>query len=111
MTEEEALQKLEFERKWLSDAGYNTYNVDVAFVSIRNIIKVLCEVPAIPIPANATNGDMIKAMFPNAKIVRGLYGISGTPLMCLNLGTGYDVHEMSFVEDWWNAPYRAESEG
>ena len=42
MTKEEALQKLEFERKWLSDAGYNAYNVDIAFDSIRTIIKVLC---------------------------------------------------------------------
>lgn len=42
MTKEEALQKLEFERKWLSDAGYNAYNVDIAFDSIRTIINVLC---------------------------------------------------------------------
>lgn len=42
MTKEEALQKLEFERKWLSDAGYNAYNVDIAFASIRTIIRVLC---------------------------------------------------------------------
>ena len=61
------------------------------------------------IPDDATNGDMIKAMFPNAKIERGLYGIGGTPLICVNLGTGYDVSEMSFVEYWWNAPYKGES--
>lgn len=42
MTKEEALQKLEFERKWLFDAGYNAYNIDIAFDSIRTIIKVLC---------------------------------------------------------------------
>lgn len=51
---------------------------------------------------------MIKVMFPNAKIEHGLYGITGIPLICLNLGTRYDVHEMSFVEDWWNAPYESE---
>lgn len=39
--EEEALNRLEFERKWLSDAGYNAYNVDVAFNSIRTMIKIL----------------------------------------------------------------------
>lgn len=38
MTEEEALQKLEFERKWLSDAGYNAYNVDIAFNSIKRVL-------------------------------------------------------------------------
>ena len=63
-----------------------------------------------PLPENPTNGDVIKALFPNAKIERGLYGISGTPMICLNLGTRYDVHEMSFVKEWWNAPYKAESE-
>lgn len=42
LTEEEALQKLEFERNWLADAGYNAYNVDIAFDAIRTIIKVLC---------------------------------------------------------------------
>ena len=59
-----------------------------------------------PIPDNATNGDMIKAMFPNAKIKHGVYGINGTPLICLSMGTRYDVHEMSFVEDFWNALYK-----
>lgn len=70
-------------------------------------IKGFC----VEIEGNLTNGDVIKAMFPNAKIERGLYGISGTPLICLNLGTRCDVHEMSFVEEWWNAPYKTESEG
>ncbi len=64
----------------------------------------------IEIPDNATNGDVIKALFPNAKIEHGLYGMDGIPLICLNLDTRYDVHEMWFVEDWWNAPYtKAES--
>lgn len=60
----------------------------------------------VSIPDNATNEDAIKAMFPNAKIKRGVYGINGTPLICLSMGTRYDVHEMSFVEDFWNAPYK-----
>ena len=59
-----------------------------------------------PVPDNATDGDAIMAMFPNAKIKHGVYGINGTPLICLSMGTRYDVHEMSFVEDFWNAPYK-----
>ena len=59
---------------------------------------------------NVTNGDVIKAMFPYARIEHGLYGMTGIPLICLSLNTRYDVHEMSFVEDWWNAPYMKEVE-
>ena len=73
----------------------------------EQIDKVKALPPVTPtFPKGATNGDVVKLMFPNAEIVHGIYGISGTPLMCLNLGTRYDVHEMSFVEEWWNAPYK-----
>lgn len=61
---------------------------------------------AILIPKNATNGDMIKALFPNAEIKHGLYGIEGLPLVCLCLNTNFKMYEASFAEDWWNAPYR-----
>lgn len=39
MTKEEVLNKIETEEKWLSDAGYNTYNADVAFNSIKQAVK------------------------------------------------------------------------
>ena len=45
------------------------------------------------IPDNATNGDVIKAMFPNEEIYRHTFG--------------YDLgDECSFNENWWNAPYQ-----
>ncbi len=62
------------------------------------------------IPTGATNGDVIKAMFPDAKIGRGFYGIENTPLICLNLGTNHAAYEMTFIEDWWNAPYNQKVE-
>lgn len=51
-----------------------------------------------PIPDNATNGDVIKAMFPNADIE--IHNI-----------TVYVIFDMrsnviSFDLDWWNAPYQ-----
>lgn len=52
---------------------------------------------AIIIPENATNGDMVKAMFPNEPLT----SITGT----LWLGDN-----MSFNRNWWNAPYKTESE-
>lgn len=42
MTREEALKKLEFERKWLSDAGYTAYNIDIVFDTIKAVINDLC---------------------------------------------------------------------
>ena len=45
-----------------------------------------------PIPDNATNGDAMKAMFPNERIYKCQFG--------------YDFEECSFDEEWWNAPYQ-----
>lgn len=52
---------------------------------------------SIPIPEGATNGDMIKAMFPNISIYEH--------------GSTYSVNnEYNFNSTWWNKPYKAESE-
>ena len=47
----------------------------------------------ITIPDNPTNGDMIKALFPNERI--------GHCENCTDLG---DI--ATFDDDWWNAPYK-----
>lgn len=56
---------------------------------------------AIIIPRGATNGDMIKAMFPNAE-----YGKDelGNMFVISSAQLGYIV----FRESWWNAPYKGE---
>ena len=54
-------------------------------------------VDAIEIPNGATNGDMIKIMFPNIEIE----GIGGEIIAAqIGFGTSY------FALDWWNAPYK-----
>ena len=56
----------------------------------NEFIPMVEEMPtldAIPIPKGATNGDIINALFPNETDFRN-----------------------DFDEDWWNAPYKAESE-
>jgi len=81
---------------------------------INNLIDELCTMPTdkiptvkvITIPENATNGDMIKELFPNAEIKHGLYGIEGLPLVCLCLNTNFKMYEAFFAENWWDAPYR-----
>lgn len=48
-----------------------------------------------PIPDNATNGDVIRAMFPNVNVYEH------------NGGATYSVNnEYNFNATWWNAPYQ-----
>lgn len=46
------------------------------------------------LPDNCTNGDVIKAMFPNE-------------LLTSLVGTLWWGDNMSFNKEWWNAPYKA----
>lgn len=59
------------------------------------------KVDFIEIPDNATNGDMINALFPNAKNIRV---DGGYPLNYIIEG---EWHRN--LKEWWNAPYKAES--
>ena len=56
---------------------------------------------SIVIPKNATNGDVIKAVFDVTE-VRQLD-------CCAFIDTSDDAN-MRTYKDWWNAPYKAESE-
>lgn len=58
----------------------------------RNIIEI---------PDNATNGDVIKAVFPGAKLEE-------SRLLVFMFAQDFDV---SLIDrDWWNAPYDKEGE-
>ena len=63
------------------------------------------------IPENPTNGDMIKAMFPDAEI-RFTVNLSDMHAVHVKFGDNtyicYDNH--LFSREWWNAPYKKESE-
>jgi hypothetical protein len=63
------------------------------FVTANEIVEGMSTENAIPIPDGATNGDMIKVMFPNFH----------TDDLSYTIWVGYD--QMSFKRDWWNAPY------
>lgn len=57
-------------------------------------------VNAIPIPDGVTNGDMIMAMFPNAK----------ANVFAKEVGVkGLDTYS-TFTKKWWNAPYEGGKE-
>ena len=71
---------------------------------IREIAEDIKALPPVTpkqkwIPEGATNGDVIKTMFPNAKIIE--YGD------CL-VDFTYQTESQFFTLDWWNAPYKAE---
>lgn len=53
---------------------------------------------------NATNGDVIKTLFPNAEIEESHKDIYGIP----HLYRAYklDIYPTDFTEEFWNAPYK-----
>ena len=63
----------------------------------ENIIRF--SKPVFIIPENPTNGDMIKAMFPEVKMW-------GESEQTLDYSLGGMVHRVT--KSWWNAPYRKE---
>lgn len=56
-----------------------------------------------PIPENATNGDMIKAMFPNIEVKTGGVITSVKGLDCYK---GALLPYRQFWSEWWNSPYQ-----
>lgn len=58
---------------------------------------------SVEIPYNATNGDMIKTMFPNVEI-KGTSGFGKITSIAVGIGLGTSY----FSLDWWNAPYKEE---
>ena len=70
--------------------------------SMDGIIENAPTINAIPIPKDATNGDMIKAIFPNIEVkernnVYEVYFGVGTAIQFFN-------------HQWWNAPYEQEEQ-
>lgn len=66
-------------------------------------IKGFC----VEIAGNATNGDMIKALFPSASVTD--HFILGSPIGNIIYIRLEKHQEMRVQEDWWNAPYKVES--
>jgi antitoxin component of RelBE/YafQ-DinJ toxin-antitoxin module len=83
--------------------GYNEFILDkkLTGLTVDDVVNIVCEslqnensAPTVlTIPENATNGDMIKAMFPN--------------LVNSNMDL---VDAFNNAKKWWNAPYKAEKE-
>lgn len=74
----------------------------VLFLDLTRIMKNSI-INATPIPGNATNGDVIKMMFP--KIDASITG-DGDVIDVYNMG----IYCQTFDLEWWNAPYNKESD-
>lgn len=74
------------------------------FVKLEDILETIenqSELKAIVIPQNATNGDVIKAMFPHVKYY----------MFCVEVKLEYDNQYdtgLLFDKKWWNTPYKRE---
>lgn len=69
--------------------------------SVNNYIKSISQ-KAIIIPEGATNGDMVRALFPNAKIYQvGKY---------VNALFQSSVWFEDMCTGWWYAPYKKEGD-
>ena len=66
------------------------------FIQDESIIPTI-----LTIPENPTNGDMIKAIFPNLE----MWGKSKNTL---DYSLGGMIHRV--LKSWWNAPYKKESD-
>lgn len=53
---------------------------------------------AIPIPEDATNGDVIKTILPFVEVIENEHGVF------------INIQNVLLDKDWWNAPYKSESE-
>lgn len=69
-------------------------------------VKHMTPLDVIPIPKGATNGDIIKAIFPNVRTFEsGLEHLS----VEVRIGEYPSPLTMNVSGDWWNAPYKIES--
>jgi len=66
-------------------------------------------VNALLIPEDATNGDVIKAMFPNASIHYHKADELVDDYVSVNI-IGCDIQQ-DYSAEWWDAPYKVEREG
>lgn len=60
------------------------------------------------IPENATNGDIIKIMFPDVEVTEIKGSFDKDKL--LGYRTWLGGRSQDYLLDWWNAPYKKESE-
>ena len=100
MTKEELTRNLKYTEEKHRNDKVNTFDTNISMMC-SDVLKVLEN--CIEIPNGATNGDIIKTMFPNIEIE----GIGGE-IKCIATQIGFGTSYFSL--DWWNAPYKKSGE-
>ena len=85
----------------IPEIEYNTRKIMGYFSDNSKILEAVAN--GIPIPDNATNGDVIKAMFPDNVFAEDKWrdenGVTWHTDIISDNG-------MTFADFWWNAPYQ-----
>lgn len=83
----------------------NGFNKDGTFsFKLNEVVKQAIRNGVI-LPDNATNGDVIKAMFPKGKVRRETSCTHDKTVFSFPDGTYFGA-ECRFNTDWWNEPYK-----
>lgn len=83
----------------------NGFNKDGTFsFKLNEVVKQAIRNGVI-LPDNATNGDVIKAMFPKGKVRREVSCTHDKTVFSFPDGTYFGA-ECRFNTDWWNEPYK-----
>ena len=85
------------------------YSDNTTRLSIKSCIEKIAN--GTPIPEGATNGDMIKAMFPNASVSEKfpIGNYDEVYYVFIEFTDGV-INEMRVMKSWWNAPYKGVEE-
>lgn len=103
MNKEELIKNLKYTEKKHRNDTVNTFDTDISTMC-ADVLRVLEN--CIEIPYGMTNGDMIKAMFPNAKT----WEVTRDDIHCAFIDFKDICEIKSFPLSWWNAPYKKEVE-
>lgn len=71
--------------------------------AMRSMLSQIQPVAAIRIPENATNGDMLKAIFPHITVRDNCEQYYSVDVE--NISDDIGLNTIGFRKDWWNAPY------
>ncbi len=79
-------------------------------IKVDDRVKPYKKLDVIPIPAGATNGDVIKAMFPNIEVKPHMaYGLKNGIKVRVYIDE-FSVFDLWFPTRWWNTPYKKKVE-
>lgn len=109
MSKEKAIYVLEMNNPFLG--GKEEQDLSEAMdIAIKAVKDKHCK-SAILIPDGATNGDMIKAMFPNARVSNTFPTLGNDIIYYIFIEEVNGItNEMRVMKSWWNAPYKGGKE-